>query len=63
MPWTKKNFPGPMKSLPSDVRDKAIRIANALIAEKRLMEQEFIIAVSISRAREWALERGRKFEK
>ena len=53
MPWTKDNYPDSMKSLPEDVRDKAIEIANALL-EERKMEEGFAIATAISRAKEWA---------
>jgi len=53
MPWTKDNYPDSMKNLPSDIRGKAIEIANALL-EERKMEEGIAIATAISRAKEWA---------
>jgi uncharacterized protein YdaT len=61
MPWTKTDFPNSMKNLPTEVRNKAIEIGNALIEEKR-MEEGIAIATSISRAKDWAAERGKKIE-
>ena len=53
MPWTKDNYPNSMKNLPSDIREKAVEIANALL-EERKMEEGIAIATAISRAKEWA---------
>lgn len=61
MPWTKKNFPAAMKNLPDEVRDKAVDIANALLEEKD-MSEGIVIATAISRAKDWAANRGKKFE-
>jgi uncharacterized protein YdaT len=57
MPWTKNDYPNAFKNLPEDVRDKAIEIGNALLDE-RDMEEGIAIATAISRAKDWAAERG-----
>ena len=61
MPWTKDNFPNAMKNLPEEVRDKSIEIANALLEEKR-MDEGIAIATAISRAKDWAANRGKETE-
>ena len=61
MPWTKKNYPDSMKNLPVVVRNKAIEIGNALLEEKKLREG-IAIATAISRAKDWAAVRGKKYE-
>lgn len=58
MPWTKRDYPDSMKNLPKQVRDKAIDIANALLEEK--MDEGIAIATGISRAKDWAANRGKK---
>lgn len=57
MPWTKRNYPVSMKNLPEAVRNKAIDIANALYDEKN-MPEGIMIATAISRAKDWASNRG-----
>jgi len=57
MPWTRKDYPVSMKNLPVAVRNKAIEIANALLEEKK-MEDGIAIATAISRAKDWAENRG-----
>jgi uncharacterized protein YdaT len=59
MPWTKTDYPNSMKNLPVAVRNKAIEIANALL-EERHMDEGISIATAISRAKDWAAERGLK---
>jgi uncharacterized protein YdaT len=59
MPWTKTDYPNSMKNLPKEVRDKAIEIANALLAEKSGMDEGIMIATAISRAKDWAVNRGK----
>jgi uncharacterized protein YdaT len=59
MPWTKTKYPDSMKNLPAEVRNKAIEIANALLEEKN-MEEGIAIATAISRAKDWAANRGKK---
>ncbi|WLR52175.1 DUF2188 domain-containing protein [Bacillus tianshenii] len=49
MPWTKNDYPSSMKNLPSDVRNKAIEIANSLV-EKEGMEEGRAIAIATSQA-------------
>ena len=61
MPWTSKSYHVSMKNLPKAVRDKAIEIANALLEEKR-MKEGIAIATAISRAKDWAANRGKKTE-
>jgi uncharacterized protein YdaT len=61
MPWTKTDYPDSMKNLPVEVRNKAIEIGNALLEEAK-MEEGIAIATAISRAKDWAAERGKKFE-
>ncbi|HXB41877.1 MAG TPA: DUF2188 domain-containing protein [Bacteroidia bacterium] len=61
MSWTKKNYPDSMKNLPEEVRNKAIEIGNALIEDGK-MEEGIAIATAISRAKDWAANRGMKIE-
>lgn len=61
MPWTKSDYPDSMKNLPSKVRNKAIEIANTLLEEKH-MDEGIAIATAISRAKDWAANRGLKTE-
>lgn len=58
MPWTKKDYPVSMKNLATPVRHKAIEIANALIEQG--MKEGVAIASAISRAKDWAANRGKK---
>lgn len=58
MPWTKKTYPPSMKNLPSAVRGKAVEIANALLDESKMNEGR-VIATAISRAKDWAANRGK----
>ncbi|HLN54582.1 MAG TPA: DUF2188 domain-containing protein [Bacteroidales bacterium] len=60
MPWTKSDYPDSMKNLPAEVRNKAIDIANALLEED--MNEGIAIATAISRAKDWAANRGKKTE-
>ena len=62
MPWTKADYPNSMKNLPEKVRNKAIDIADALLKEKGNMGEGIIIATSISRAKDWAVNRGLKIK-
>lgn len=52
MPWSPDYYPAAMKHLPPAVRDKAIEIANALLAAGRPEGQA--IRIAIARARQWA---------
>ena len=61
MPWTKNDYPNAMKNLPSEVREKSIEIANALLEEKK-MDEGIAIATAISRAKDWAANRGKETE-
>lgn len=59
MPWTNRVYPVSMKNLPKGVREKAIEIANALL-EERKMDEGIAIATGISRAKDWAANRGQE---
>jgi len=52
MPWNDTYFPSSMKNLAPAVREKAIEIANALLAEG--MEEGMAIRVAIVKAKQWA---------
>jgi len=52
MPWTLERFPPSMEHLSERVREKAIEIANALLAEG--MEEGKAIRIAIAKAKEWA---------
>lgn len=60
MPWTKSDYPASMKKLPAEVRNKAIEIANALLEGRKSMQEGIAIATAISRAKDWAANRGKK---
>ena len=52
MPWSSSYYPASMKRLPSDVRAKAIEIANALLESGHPEGQS--IRIGIAKAKEWA---------
>ncbi|NJM15189.1 MAG: DUF2188 domain-containing protein [Bacteroidales bacterium] len=54
MLYNKNNYPGAMKNLPREVRNKALDILNALVAEKNEMDIGHAVATSIKRAKQWA---------
>ena len=56
MPWSDAYYPPAMERLHPVVRQKAIEIANALLAEGH--DEGFAIRVAIARAKEWATRRG-----
>ena len=51
MPWSKKNYPDAMKNLSEAVRNKAIKIANAILKSGRL-DEGAVIAIAISKAKD-----------
>jgi uncharacterized protein YdaT len=55
MPWARERYPASMRHLPERVRDKAIEIANALLAEG--MDEGKAIRIAIAKAKEWARHR------
>ena len=59
MPWTYRTYPDSMKNLSKEVREKAIEIGNALL-EGRRMGEGIAIATAISRAKDWAANRGKE---
>jgi len=52
MPWDADHFPRSMLRLPKIVRDKAIEIANALLAEG--YDEGKAIRIAIAQAKRWA---------
>jgi uncharacterized protein YdaT len=55
MPWTTDRYQVSMKRLPPTVREKAIEIANALLAEGYPEGQA--IRIAIARAKQWVQRR------
>jgi len=51
MPWNKKDYPDSFNNLNTDVRNKAIEIANALLKDG--MEEGRAIAIATEKAREY----------
>lgn len=58
MPWASDDFPASMSHLTPQVREKAIEIANALLAEG--MDEGKAIRIASARACQWAERRGFK---
>jgi len=56
VPWTAEYYPASMRRLAPRVREKAIEIANALLAEG--MEEGKAIRIGIAKAKEWAVHHG-----
>lgn len=63
MPWTKKDYPNSLKNFMAPVRNKAIDIANALLAEGTEEQRAIAIAIATAKAEEWASNRGIKIRK
>ncbi len=61
MPWDKKNYPASLKNFMAPVRNKAIEIANAMLAEGN--DEQRAIAVATAKAEEWATNRNIKIRK
>ena len=60
MPWNFDYYPHSMIHLPAAVREKAIEIANALLAEG--YEEGRAIRIGIAKAKEWAIRRDISLE-
>ena len=56
VPWTVDRYPASMKNLPVAWREKAIEIANALLADGHSEGQA--IRIGIARAKAWGCRRG-----
>jgi uncharacterized protein YdaT len=56
MPWGPDYYPPAMSRLPPDVRQKAIEIANALLAEG--YDEGRAIRIAIAAAKSWAQRRS-----
>jgi len=56
MPWNKTYFPTSMRHLSEMARDKAIEIANALLAQG--MDEGKAIRIAIAKSKEWAQQHG-----
>lgn len=52
MPWAGERYPAAMRRLPPRVREKAVEIANALLAEG--YDDGKAIRIGIAKAKEWA---------
>ena len=52
MPWYNGDYPPSYKNQPKKLRDKAVEIANALLAEG--MEEGKAIRIAIAKAKKWA---------
>ncbi len=61
MPWTKSEYPDSLKNFMAPIRNKAIEIANALIAQGR--PEDAAIAIATEKAKEWGENRGKKIRK
>jgi uncharacterized protein YdaT len=57
MPWDESYYPRSMRKLPSEVRLKAIEIANALLEEG--YDEGKAIRIAIAKAKEWARDASR----
>jgi len=58
MPYTKNDYPNSMKNLDTPVRNKAIEIVNTLLEDEN-MDESIAIPTAISRAKDWAANRGK----
>lgn len=61
MPWSKTDYPASMKNLTTEVRNKAIDIANALLDER--YEEGRAIAIATAQAEKWAQRRDKPIRK
>ena len=61
MPWTKKDYPDSLKNFMAPVRNKAIDIATALLADGA--DESKAIAIATAKAEEWAKNRNVKIRK
>jgi uncharacterized protein YdaT len=56
MPWNAEYFPSSMQHLSEATRQKAIEIANALLAQG--MDEGKAIRIAIAKSKEWASHHG-----
>jgi uncharacterized protein YdaT len=61
MPYTRTEYPDSLKHFMAPVRNKAIDIVNALLADGN--DDAKAIAIATARAEEWALKRSIKVRK
>jgi uncharacterized protein YdaT len=61
MPWSYRDYPNSMKNLTTEVRHKAIDIANALLEEG--YEEGRAIAIATAQAEKWAERRDKPISK
>ena len=59
MPWTKNDYPVFLKNFMAPVRNKAVEIANELLADGT--GEQRAIAIATTKAEEWATNRGLKY--
>ena len=53
MQWTKTNYPASMKSLPPQIRNQAIDIANSLRIQDKMLADDVIVDIAIRTATEF----------
>jgi uncharacterized protein YdaT len=51
--WTPSDYPAAMRSLPAEIREKAIEIANRLVHEKNIAADS-AVEIAVLHAWEWA---------
>ena len=61
MPYTKKDYPDSLKYFMAPVRNKAIAITNALLADGN--DESKAIAIATAQAEKWAENRNMKIRK
>lgn len=61
MPYTKKDYPASLKNFMAPVRNKAIDVANALLADGN--DEGKAIAIATAQAEDWAVKKGLKIRK
>jgi len=61
MPWYNGNYPPSYQNLPTDIREKAVEIANAILEETG--NEGMAIATGVKRAKEMAKQEKQKAKK
>jgi uncharacterized protein YdaT len=61
MPWYNGDYPPSYKNLPTDIREKAVEIANAILEESG--NEGMAIATGVKRAKEQAKQEKQKLKK
>jgi uncharacterized protein YdaT len=58
MPWNARFYPPAMRHLSEVAREKAIAVANALLADDPLKDEGRAIRIGIAQAKAWAEHHG-----